>query len=65
MNHLVWQKSTFCNNGSCLEVAHLGVALRNSTDPDGPVVVVTVAEWAAFLEGARRGDFDHLARWPK
>jgi hypothetical protein len=63
MDNLVWQKSSFCNNGSCLEVAHRGIALRNSTDPHGPVVVLTIDEWEVFLDGVLNGDFDHLRRW--
>jgi hypothetical protein len=32
------------------------VEVRNSKDPDGPVVWFTPAEWRAFLLGARNGD---------
>jgi hypothetical protein len=34
--------------------------MRNSRDPDGPALVYTVEEIAAFLGGVREGDFDHL-----
>lgn len=34
------------------------VALRDSKDPTGPVLVFTSAEWAAFLAGAKDGEFD-------
>jgi hypothetical protein len=37
-----------------------GVALRNSRDPEGPALVYTPAEVAAFLAGAKDGEFDHL-----
>jgi hypothetical protein len=49
--------------GNCVEVASLaegGVALRNSRDPDGPALIYTSAEVAAFLAGAKEGEFDHL-----
>ncbi|WP_406464245.1 DUF397 domain-containing protein [Streptomyces sp. NBC_01622] len=49
--------------GNCVEVAVLregGVALRNSRDPDGPALVYTPAEMAAFVAGAKEGEFDHL-----
>ncbi len=59
-----WVKSRHSNaEGNCVEVASLvggGVALRNSRDPDGPALVYTPAEVAAFLAGAKDGEFDHL-----
>jgi hypothetical protein len=33
------------------------VAVRDSKDTGGPVLVVTPAQWRAFLASARRGDF--------
>ena len=35
-----------------------GVAVRDSKDPNGPVLHYTDAEWRAFLHGARNGEFD-------
>ncbi|WP_069768697.1 DUF397 domain-containing protein [Streptomyces sp. LUP30] len=59
-----WLKSSHSNaEGNCVEVAALeggGVALRNSRDPDGPALVYTPAEVAAFVAGAKGGEFDHL-----
>ncbi|MFB8247773.1 DUF397 domain-containing protein [Streptomyces sp. NPDC055952] len=59
-----WIKSRHSNaEGNCVEVAPLmggGIALRNSRDPDGPALVYTAAEVAAFLAGAKDGEFDHL-----
>ncbi|WP_406005426.1 DUF397 domain-containing protein [Streptomyces sp. NBC_00637] len=61
-----WIKSSHSNaEGNCVEVAALeggGVALRNSRDPDGPALVYTPAEVAAFVAGAKGGEFDHLVR---
>jgi hypothetical protein len=34
--------------------------MRNSRDPHGPALVYTPAEIAAFLAGAKEGEFDHL-----
>ena len=34
------------------------VAMRNSAQPAGPVLVFTPAEWDAFVKGARDGEFD-------
>ncbi|MGW4412133.1 DUF397 domain-containing protein [Nonomuraea sp. NPDC004702] len=57
-----WRKSTFCNGAtSCVEVAPLAdgnVALRDSKVEDGPVLVFTPSEWAAFTAGVRDGEFD-------
>ncbi|GGY35566.1 DUF397 domain-containing protein [Streptomyces djakartensis] len=59
-----WIKSRRSNaEGNCVEVATLaggGIAMRNSRDPDGPALVYTEAEVAAFLAGAKDGEFDHL-----
>ena len=59
-----WIKSRHSNaEGNCVEVATLldgDVAMRNSRDPDGPALVYTPAEVAAFVAGAKEGEFDHL-----
>ncbi len=61
-----WRKSSFSsgNGGACVEVAAVPgatgdsgrvVALRDSKDPAGPVLVFTADAWQAFLAGVRRG----------
>jgi hypothetical protein len=47
----------------CVEVAAIdgGVAVRDSKDPDGPVLNFTHGEMLAFLQGAKAGEFDDLA----
>ena len=62
---VTWRKSRCSNpSGNCVEVARLpggaGIAVRNSRDPDGPALIYTPDEMAAFILGARDGDFDHL-----
>ena len=60
---VTWHKSRRSGpqGGNCVEVARLAdgqVAVRNSRHCDGPALVFTAAEWAAFVGGARDGDFD-------
>jgi hypothetical protein len=56
-----WRKSTKSgNNGGCVEVAFLNqdVAVRDTKDRTGPVLMFTKDEWAAFIDGVRQGEFD-------
>ena len=59
---LVWRKaSASTSNGNCVEVAPTsggGVAVRDSKDPEGPILRFTAAEWAAFADGMAAGEFD-------
>jgi len=51
-----WRKSTASiGNGDCAEVGQDGavVGVRDSQDPDGPVLVFGPVAWVAFLEGLR------------
>lgn len=61
-----WTKSSLSfAHGNCAEVADLPggeVGVRNSRDPDGPVLRFTRGEWHAFLGGARAGEFDRFGR---
>jgi hypothetical protein len=60
----VWQKSARSNpSGNCVEVATLpdgGYAVRNSRFPDGPALIYTRDEMAAFIGGTKDGDFDAI-----
>jgi hypothetical protein len=57
----IWQRSSYSGtSGNCVEVAlNLPglVAVRDSKDPDGPKLVVTVDEWRAFVAGVQAGEF--------
>jgi len=56
-----WKKSSRSSgNGQCVEWAPLSgaVAVRDSKDPTGPVLIFTPDEWAAFVGGAKDGEFD-------
>ncbi|MFQ6146450.1 DUF397 domain-containing protein [Streptomyces seoulensis] len=51
------------NNGNCVEVAVLpadGRALRDSKNPDGPALVLSTAEFSAFVQGVKDGEFERL-----
>jgi hypothetical protein len=55
-----WIKSSLSYaNGNCVEVyfADTAVMVRNSKDPDGPVLTFTVEEWEAFIGGCINGEF--------
>ncbi|MFD8557244.1 DUF397 domain-containing protein [Streptosporangium canum] len=61
------------NGGNCVEVAELKdvtsgpghkaehaelIAVRDSKDPEGPKLFFTPAEWDAFVNGVKAGEFD-------
>ncbi|MDT0342435.1 DUF397 domain-containing protein [Streptomyces litchfieldiae] len=55
-----WFKSSYSNgNGDCVEVADLGgaVALRDSKQQAGPVLVSTVEVWQAFITSVGNDEF--------
>jgi Domain of unknown function (DUF397) len=58
-----WRKSTRSGTNGCVEVAFVRgqVAVRDSKDRGGPVLVFTAHEWVAFLSGVRAGEFDQRA----
>ncbi|MGH3794464.1 MAG: DUF397 domain-containing protein [Pseudonocardiaceae bacterium] len=59
-----WRKSRHSNpSGNCVELAELpdgAVAVRNSRHPSGPALIYTRDEMAAFIHGAKSGEFDDL-----
>lgn len=58
-----WRKArSSVGNGACVEVASFrnGVAVRDSKNPHGAVLTYTATEWHAFLDGAKKGEFDNL-----
>jgi hypothetical protein len=62
-SRLAWQKARASGGGGCVELAPLpdgGVAVRDSKDTDGPILSFTPHEWACFLDGMAKGEFDHL-----
>lgn len=59
-----WRKSNHSGQlGNCVEAAMLDggdVALRNSRYPSGPALIFSRDEMAAFLAGAKDGEFDDV-----
>ncbi len=63
-----WHKSSHCGeDGACVEVAIVPgskegseyvITMRDSKDPDGPVLTFTPQEWHAFTLGVQDGEFD-------
>ncbi|MET7417948.1 DUF397 domain-containing protein [Dactylosporangium sp. NPDC005555] len=57
-----WRKSTRSGpySDNCVEVAFVGgaVALRDSKDKAGAVLLFTPEEWLAFVGGTKDGEFD-------
>lgn len=53
-----WFKSSFSTTGACVEVK-LGssILVRDSKDPEGPVLRFSPQEWTAFLQGVLSGEF--------
>jgi len=55
-----WRTSSYTNNGgACVEVADNlpgVVAVRDSKDRNGPVLVLTSAQWSEFTAGICAGE---------
>jgi hypothetical protein len=56
-----WRKSTYSNGTSnCVEVAMTtpAVAVRDTKDRSGPVLLFSPADWRKFTAAVRDGEFD-------
>jgi len=64
MNTWIWRKSSqSAGGGACVQIGTRAdtdhVAIRDSKlGENSPVLVFTASEWAAFLDGAKAGEFD-------
>jgi len=56
-----WRKSSRSGENGCVEVAFVEgrIAVRDSKDRGGPVLLFERHEWDAFIAATRKGEFDH------
>jgi hypothetical protein len=58
MTQMNWRKATYSrSHHNCVEVGngHELVAVRDSKNPDGPVIGVSPRAWIEFTEHVKRG----------
>jgi hypothetical protein len=60
LSRAAWRKSTYSGqDGNCVEIASNlpgVIAVRDSKDPDGPVLGFTHSDWALFIRGIKAGE---------
>jgi len=63
IENLSWHVARACDGGSCVRIATNGTEffIGDSKVPGGSAVLAySRDEWMAFVDGVKRGDFDHL-----
>jgi hypothetical protein len=60
LSRATWRTSARSGGNGCVEVGLVDgqIAVRDSKDRRGPVLLFTAHEWEAFLGGARDGEFE-------
>ena len=60
LSRATWRKSSLSAANGCVEVAFIKdqVAVRDSKDRGGAVLLFTAHEWRTFLEGVRNKEFE-------
>lgn len=53
-----WKTSSYTHNENCVEVHHQLDELRDSKDPNGPVLVVGRSAFTSFVDAVKAGRFD-------
>lgn len=55
-----WRKSSFSQNGDCVEVCRSGdeVLVRDSKHPDEGVLAFSPSGWSTFIISIQAGEFD-------
>ena len=56
---IAWRRSTYCADGTCVEVAQVGdqYLLRDSKDPDRPYLAFERSDWLGFIDGIKHDEF--------
>lgn len=59
---MTWRKSTYSNNGACVELADLGgsIGVRDSKHPDAGHLTISRDQLAEVLAAVSRGEIDDL-----
>ncbi|MEV4254210.1 DUF397 domain-containing protein [Spirillospora sp. NPDC049652] len=61
VSQLTWRKSrhSSAQHSDCVEIADVGVdvAVRDSKDPDGPRLAVSLGEWRTFASAVKARPF--------
>jgi hypothetical protein len=60
LSRAVWRKSTLSSSSGCVEVTLTegAIAVRDSKDRSGPILLFNGPEWQAFVGAVRMGEFD-------
>jgi uncharacterized protein DUF397 len=55
-----WRRSSRCASNTCVEIATVGQTyhVRDAKDPNGAVLSMDSAGWAAFVSAVKAGEFD-------
>jgi hypothetical protein len=55
-----WRRSSRCSTSGCVEVKKTehSYLVRDSSDPNSPVLSFSPLEWEAFVVGIRTGEFN-------
>lgn len=57
---IAWRTSSRSQNTNCVEVGEIGtaIAMRDSKDRQGPVLIFARERWIDFVTSAKAGEFD-------
>jgi hypothetical protein len=58
-----WIKASASGQGgNCIEMRRQAdrIEVRDSKEPQGPVLTFTPSEFSAWVDGAKKAEFDHL-----
>jgi hypothetical protein len=63
LDDLSWTVSKLCNAGNCVEIATDGreYFIGDSKTHGCPVLAYSREAWITFVDGVKRGDFEHLS----